>query len=205
MTGESEEIKDEIIKKIEDKYFLIPKHNWLFLLGGFIAILLATIFVSYQGAMKVVESAGTKIAKVEIAKDVEEIKEGRKSIDSLTEDIKNGGLNKEIVESLKSDNDFKAKIKGDRGEQGILTGEGGQYIEFKNSRQKKTVYIGSSKGGTGIIFLYDRLGNQVLRINNEGIFLFKNNKWVEPYTRGVEANLKPHEKPRDAKAAKPEL
>jgi hypothetical protein len=185
----SEEIKEAVIKELDKEYFLIPKHNWMFFIGGFIGIATLTIFSTYKGAMLAVESTGAKAALEEIEKAKIQSANDMAKIDDYAREIKNGNLTQGIIKSLKTNYDFQSRIKGNRGDKGengdsgVSNWENGQYINLENSGQKRVVWIGSSSDNDGIIELFDKHGNAVVRINDGGLFILKENEWVEPYLR----------------------
>jgi hypothetical protein len=181
---------EEIIKELEKEYFLIPKHNWISFVGGFLAIAVLAVFSSYKGAMVAVKSTAAKAALEEIEKAKIESANNRAKIDNYAREIKNGNLKQDIIKSLKLNSDFQYRVKGDRGEKGekgdsgVSTSTSGQYLTLENSSQKRTVRIGSSSDkDDGLIILYDKEGNEMVSINSNGFLIFKDNKWVELYLR----------------------
>ncbi len=185
----SEEIKEAVIKQLDKEYFLIPKHTWISFLGGFTGVVILAIVGSYQAAMLAVQSTAAKVTLEEIEKAKIESANDRTKIDSYAKEIKNGNLTQGIIKSLKLNNDFQYRVKGNRGDKGekgdsgVSTWGNGQYIRLENSSQKNTIWIGSSSDNDGIIELFDSQGNRVVKIHEGGLFILKDNEWVEPYLR----------------------
>jgi hypothetical protein len=195
---EEEMTIEEIIKELEKEYFLIPKHNWISFVGGFLGIAILAIFGSYKGAMMAVEGTAAKAALGEIEKAKIESANDRAKIGDYAREIKNGNLTQGIIKSLKLNSDFQSRIKGDRGAKGekgdsgvVTSTNNGQYLILENSSQKRTVLIGSSSNDRdGIIVLSDKQGNAVVKIHEGGFFILKDNEWVEPYLRKVNSDSK---------------
>lgn len=189
------ELKEATIKELEEKYFLVPQKHLFFFLGGSFIFGFLLIFGTYRAAISAVETTGAKIAINEINKYKEEAKNDKAEIDAFARRIKNGKLREELIKYLKSDQDFLVRIKGDRGDKGeqgvpgtkgdsgVSTWEHGQYTTLNNSSQKRAVWLGSSSVNTGLIVVYDELGNEAVKIGNGGLFIWRNNGWVEPYIR----------------------
>ncbi len=197
----NEEIKEAIIKELEKKYFLLPKHNFILFLGGLFGVMVLAIFGSYQGAFKAVGDTGGRIALEAINKDKEASKSSREIVDNFAKDIRNGNLQKEMKEevtkSLKSDASFLSSTKGAKGDQGFKGDSGisawgesslnkykGQYTTLVNSKQNEIARIGASpEYDDGIIQLSNASGSEVVRIDDRGFFILKDGNWIEPYNR----------------------
>ena len=185
-----QEIQEEIIKKLKKEYFLIPKHNWIMFLGGLTGFIVLATYSSYQGAISAVQTTGSKIAINEINKAKNEAIANNKEIKKFAIDIKSGVFQKDMIKTLKADQDFLSKVKGDRGPKGerglkgekgekgnqgvkgdsfISSSTSGQHLYFKNSNQKNVVFIGTSTTKKGLIVLYDSYGNEVVKITSSGI------------------------------------
>jgi hypothetical protein len=187
---EIEEIEEAIIKKLEKGYFLIKKHDWILFLGGFFGLITLATFSNYTVVMSAVKDTGVKNTISEIENTRIESEKLHGQIDDFAKDIKNGALTKKMIKSLKSDKSFLLKIKGDQGEKGfpgakgdsgVSTGKYGQYITLNNSSQKNTVTIGSFGDEEGAFLLFDKLGNEVIKIDSSGFSVKKDGLWVLPY------------------------
>lgn len=196
-------IKEEVIKELKQEYFLISKHSLVAyctvaLVSG-VGIFGFTLYGVHKGIVGTAEKTVAELGVGKVLQNISEARQkaenGRKEIDTFSKNLKNGTFKNEIIKGLTSDNGFLAKTKGEpgkpgkpgepgpKGDPGIRNNDKGQYINLGSSSKKNVAFMGTSPDSRGLILLYDSSGNEVVKIDESGLFFRKSNIWVELYKR----------------------